>query len=176
MDEQQSPISGTPIYQESSQEKNAKWLWLLIIVIIIGGLIFAFIKGIGPFAQLRGNKEEASPSPTSESSFVASPTPEATTGASVDKASAKIRILNGSGKAGAASSAKDFLEGKGYKVTAVGNATKFDFEKTVLRFKAVFKSFESALSDDMSSKYSVETGDLLEASDSADIEVILGNK
>ncbi len=176
MDEQQSPIAGTPIYQESSQGKNAKWLWLLIILIIIGGLIFAFIKGIGPFAQLRGSKQEASPTPTPESSFVSSPTPEATSGANIDKASAKIRILNGSGKAGAASSVKDFLEGKGYKVTVVGNASKYDFEKTVLRFKSAFKSFESTLSSDMSSKYSVETGDPLEASDSADIEVTLGAK
>lgn len=176
MDEQQSPIAGTPIYQESSQEKNAKWLWLLIILIIIGGLIFAFIKGIGPFAQLKGTKEEASPTPISESSFISSPTPEATPGATIDKASAKIRILNGSGKAGAASSAKDFIEGLGYKVTVVGNATKYDFENTVLRFKSAFNSFEAALTEDMSSKYSVETGEALEATDSADIEVILGSK
>ncbi len=176
MDEQQTPVAGTPIYQESNQGKNAKWLWLLIIIIIIGGLVFAFIRGIGPFGQLRGSKEEASPTPTSDTSFVSSPTPEATAGANIDKASAKVRILNGSGKAGAASSAKDFLEGKGYKVATLGNADKFDFEQTVLRFKVSFKSFEDVLTSDMSSKYSVKSGASLEATDSADIEVILGSK
>lgn len=176
MDEQQTPVAGTPIYQESNQGKNAKWLWLLIIIIIIGGLVFAFIRGIGPFGQLRGGAEEASPTPTSDLSFVSSPSPEATSGANIDKSSAKIRILNGSGKAGAASSAKDFLEGLGYKVASVGNADKYDFEQTVLRFKASFSDFEAALTSDMSSKYSVTSGESLESTDSADIEVILGSK
>jgi hypothetical protein len=176
MDEQQqTPIAGSPIYQES-QEKNAKWLWFLIVLIIIGALVFAFFRGIGPFAQFRlGSEEEASPTPVE---FVQeSPTPEASTAAEIDKSQAKIRVLNGTGKAGTASSVKDLLEGKGYKVAEIGNADNFDFEQTIVRFKESFKNFQEVLFSDLSDKYSVKvSSDDLTATDSADIEVIIGSK
>ena len=177
MDEQQqTPTAGSPIYQET-QEKNAKWLWILIVLIVIGALVFAFFRGIGPFAQLKlgQSEEEASPSPVE---FVLeSPSPEASPGAEIDKSEAKIRVLNGSGKAGTASSVKDLLEGKGYKVAAIGNADNFDFEQTVIRFKESFKNFQEVLLGDLSDNYSVKvSSDDLTATDSADIEVIIGAK
>lgn len=176
MDEQQqTPTAGSPIYQET-QEKNAKWLWLLIALIIIGALIFAFVKGVGPLSKLRpGAVEEASPSPFEFTQN--SPTPETSPAATVDKSQAKIRILNGSGKAGVASSVKDLLESKGYKVVEIGNASNFDFEQTVLRFKESFKNFQEVLFGDLSDKYSVKvSSDNLTATDSADIEVTIGAK
>lgn len=174
MDEQQTPTAGTPIYQESS-EKNAKWLWLLIILIIIGALIFAYVRGIGPLANLKSGEE--SPSPTPKSLVSASPTPEATSEAEVDKSEPAIRILNGSGTAGVASAVKNLLEGKGWTVASVGNADSFDYEQTLLRFKSAFAKFEKVLSQDLSDDYSVITSsDNLEATDSADIEVIVGAK
>jgi hypothetical protein len=175
MDEQQTPIAGTPIYQES-QEKNAKWLWLLIVLIIVGALVFAFFRGIGPFSRFKAEvREEASPTPVVF--FSPSPTPEGTRGAELDKSEPKIRVLNGSGKSGVASSVKDFLEGKGYKVVAIGNAPSYDFENTVLRFKEGFEKFQEVLTGDLEDKYSVTTSsEALEATDSADIEVIAGAK
>ena len=174
MDEQQqTPTAGSPIYQES-QAKNAKWLWFLIVLVIIGALVFAFVRGIGPFSQFqKTSEEEVSPTPF----VLESPTPEATVGASLDKSEPKIRVLNGSGKAGTASSVKDFLESKGYKVASIGNAQNYDFSQTVLRFKEGFKKFEEVLFSDLSDKYSVKVdSDNLEATDSADIEVIAGAK
>ena len=175
MDTQQTPTAGTPIYQESS-EKNAKWLWFLIILIIIGAIVFAYFRGIGPFAKFRGQTEE---SPTPKTTLFSSPSPkaEATPGANLDKSEPKIRILNGSGKAGVASVVKDLLEGKGYKVVVIGNAASFDFERTVLRFKSSFAKFEEVLTRDLSDNYSVTTAaDDLEATDEADIEVVVGAK
>lgn len=176
MDNQQTPTAGTPIYQESG-EKNAKWLWFLIILIIIGAIVFAFVRGIGPFAKFRGGKVEESPSPRS---IFTSPSPgpgESTPGANLNKSEPKIRVLNGSGKSGVANVVKDLLEGKGYTVAAIGNAASFDFERTVLRFKASFKKFEQVLTADLSDNYSVTTSaDDLEATDSADIEVTVGSK
>lgn len=176
MDPQQTPTAGTPIYQES-QEKNAKWLWFLIILIIIGALAFAFARGIGPFAKFRGETAQESPSPRS---IFTSPTPsptEGTGGANLNKSEPKIRVLNGSGTAGVASVVKNLLEGKGYAVSAIGNADSFDFERTVLRFKASFKKFEQVLTADLSDNYSVtSSADELEATDSADIEIIVGSK
>lgn len=173
MDGQQTPIAGSPVFQET-QSKNAKWLWLLIFLIIVGALVFAFVKGIGPFAQFATtSKVEESPTPFS----ISSPTQEASPAVQLDRSEPKIRILNGSGTAGAASSVKDFLETKGYKVTAVGNADNFDFEQTVLRFKSTFRKFEELLFGDLADRYSVRTNpEDLEATDSADIEVTVGAK
>ena len=88
-----------------------------------------------------------------------------------------MRVLNGSGVAGAAAALKDFLEGRGWKVDKIGNADSSDFTNTVIKFKASFANFQDTLFEDLSSDYSVEVSDdNLEATDSADIEVILGSK
>jgi len=179
MDEQNNPPtaspSGAPIYQET-QEKNAKWLWLLIILIIIGALVFAFFRGIGPFSQFRNASQEAEASPTPQD--LLSPSPEASPEVSeIDKSEPQIRVLNGSGIAGVATSFKDFIEGLGYKVASIGNADNYDFAQTEIRFKEDFKDYESIIVSDLSSKYSVEvSSDDLESSDSADIEIIVGAK
>ncbi|HLA03843.1 MAG TPA: hypothetical protein VJ065_01260, partial [Patescibacteria group bacterium] len=72
---------------------------------------------------------------------------------------------------------KDFLESKGWTVEELGNADSYDFTNTVIRLKASFSNFQDTLFEDLSSDYSVEVSDdILEATDSADIEVILGTK
>jgi len=179
MDEQNNPPtaspSGAPIYQET-QEKNAKWLWLLIILIIIGALVFAVFRGIGPFSQFRNASKEAEASPTPQA--ISSPSPQSSPIADeVDRSGPQVRVLNGSGIAGVATSFKDFIEGLGYKVASIGNADNYDFAQTEIRFKEDFKDYESIIVSDLSSKYSVEvSSDDLESSDSADIEIIVGAK
>lgn len=175
----QSPVAGTPIYQDNQEGGNAKWLWVLIALIVVGALGFAFFKGIGPFAKLKGGEavQETSPSPAAIVEEVTSPSPEATTGAKIDKTLAKIRILNGGGKAGAASEAKDFLEARDWVVTTLGNADSYDFSQTIVRVKAKFAKLGAALIEDLSSKYSVQpTTEELEATATADLEVIIGTK
>ena len=175
VDNQQTPTAGTPIYQEST-EKNAKWLWLLIILIIVGALVFAFVRGVGPFSGFKSQGESVK-SPTPQAQVSPSPFSESSPAASVDKSTTAIRVLNGSGKVGIASVVKDFLEGKGWKVTSLGNAANYDFERTVLRFKEGFRKFEDVLIRDLSDNYSVTvSSEMLEATDSADIEVTVGAK
>src|SRR3989344_8428028 len=106
MDEQQTsttPTAGSPIYQES-QGKNAKWLWLLILLIIIVALVFAFVKGIGPFSNISpfAQKEEVLPTPVSI--FSPSPSESSPEASTLNKAEPKVRVLNGSGTPGVASS------------------------------------------------------------------------
>ncbi len=175
MDEQHAQV-GTPIYQQS-QEKNAKWLWLLIFLIVIGALVFAYVKGFGPFSALKQQFSKAEPSPSTSSSFFPSSSPEASSAAELTKSEPKIRVLNGSGKAGAASSMQDVLEENGYKVDSVGNAPDYDFATTVVRFKESFKKYKDLLFEDLSGDYSVSEGDSnITATDSADIEIIVGSK
>lgn len=168
----------SPIYQEAQESKNAKWLWILIALILVGALAFAFFKGIGPFGQFKSDKAVESPTPAAAETVEDTlPSPDPTPEATIDKSKAKVRILNGSGKAGIASSAKDFIESKGYKVASVGNAKDFDFTSTIIKVKQTFKDFQAILVSDLSDKYSTEAGsEFLEASDSADIEVIIGSK
>lgn len=175
MDNHQTPTVGTPIYQEST-EKNAKWLWLLIILIIVGALIFAFVRGVGPFSGFKSEGEPSrSPTPLAQES--PSSFSESSPAASVDKSQPAIRVLNGSGKTGVASVVRDFLEGRGWKVSVLGNAAGFDFERTVLRFKEGAKKFEEVLIKDLADNYSVTVSrEILEATDSADIEVTVGAK
>lgn len=177
MDNQQSPTAGTPIYQESNQGKNAKWLWLLIALIIIAALVFAFIRGIGPFTAFKSG-EEAAASPTPLLSSSPSPTPaESTPGANLDRSEPSIRVLNGNGTSGVASTMKNLLEEKGYIVDSVGNAESFDFESTTLRFKESFQDFEELLVEDLSDDYSVTVSkDVLDEDSTADIEIIVGAK
>lgn len=178
MDEQNTQATTSsaqsPIYQES-QDKNAKWLWLLIILIIIGALVFAFFRGLGPFAKFRGTgSESASPSPQSISSPISNPSPSPAE--EVDKSEPSIRVLNGTGEAGVAASVKDFLENLGWKVTSIGNASQ-NTEDSTITFKEGFEKFEDSLTGDLSEKYSATAADeTLEASDEADIEIVIGAK
>ena len=166
----------TSIYQESSQGKNAKWLWILIILILIGAVAFAIFRGIGPFGRLKlGGGEESVVSPTPFE--FSSPSPEASPAGQIERSEASVRVLNGSGVTGAAAALKDFLEGRGWTVDNIGNAESDDFTNTVIKFKASFANFQDTLFEDLSSDYSVEVSDeSLEATDSADIEVTLGTK
>ncbi|OGE10136.1 hypothetical protein A3A60_00515 [Candidatus Curtissbacteria bacterium RIFCSPLOWO2_01_FULL_42_26] len=181
MDEQTATTNPTtgpaPIYQQS-QEKNAKWLWLLIILIILGAVALAFFKGVGPFGKISPfvKKEVASPTPASVSStdFSASPSPSET---EVDRAKPAVRVLNGSGVAGLAASVKDMLENLGWRVASIGNADSSDYAQTEIRLKDDFASYQEALIKDLSDKYSVKiSSETLDSTDSADIEIIVGSK
>ena len=183
MDEQNStanPTSataGAPLYQQS-QEKNAKWLWLLIILIILGAVAFAFFRGVGPFAKISPfvKKEVATPTPQVFSSPSASLPPSATED-EVDRAKPAVRVLNGSGVAGLAASVKDMLEDLGWRVANIGNADSSDYAQTEVSFKDDFASYQEALVKDLSDKYSVRvSSDTLDSTDSADIEIIIGSK
>lgn len=177
MDEQNQPVSPAPIYQES-QDKNAKWLWLLIFLIIIGAVVFAFFRGIGPFESISPfTKGSASPTPTPSPIAVSSPTTQESPAADLDRSEVSVRVLNGSGVTGKAASVRDFLEELGWTVDSIGNADGSDFESTEVRFKADSSDFADLIVEDLSSDYDASTSsDSLEASDSADIEVIVGTK
>lgn len=53
----------------------------------------------------------------------------------VNRKDYKIKVLNGSGIAGKASDAKDFLKTKGYEEILTGNADTFDYATTVVQVK-----------------------------------------
>ncbi len=176
---QPSAVSGSPIYQES-QEKNAKWLWLLIVLIIIGALVFAFFRGIGPFAAISPFAKQASPTPESspyvESTPIieSSPSPEAS---ALKRGDVTVKVVNGSGTTGKAATVRDFLEGLGWKVSSIGNVENSDYATTEVQFKSDSVEFKDLMISDLSSKYSAGASKVsLESSSSADLVVIVGAK
>ncbi len=183
MDENNNPqpaVQPAPIYQES-QDKNAKWLWLLIFLIIIGAIVFAFFRGIGPFAAISPFATKVSPtpveSPVAASSPIDQPSPSSSPTSSVDKSAVKVRVLNGSGVTGKAATVKDLLETAGWKVASIGNADDSSFKDTEVKTKDKAKDYLEVIIKDLSDKYSaVAAKGSLDSTASADIEVIVGSK
>lgn len=148
---------------------NSKLFWIIIVVFVLLGVMAG---GIGIYLQ---NRSKSSPlaSPTPAVSPLPSPSPEA----QLNRKDLQIQILNGSGVVGAAKKAQDYLEGLGYKVTAVGNANSSDYTTTQISLKDSKKDFLSMLKKDLSGKYDVaETADSLENNSKYDAVVILGTK
>ncbi len=180
MDENNSQpqVQPAPIYQESN-DKNAKWLWLLIFLIIIGALVFAFFRGIGPFAAISPFAVKTSPVPSPSPFVESSPVTESTSSSTptLDKSSVKVKVLNGSGVTGKAATVKTLLESAGWTVGSIGNADNSDYKTTEVKVKDSAKSFLDAIVRDLSDKYSAgPSSNSLEASDSADIVVVVGAK
>ena len=89
------------------------------------------------------------------------------------RSSLKIEVLNGNGIPGTASEATTFLEGKGYKVISTGNADNYNYTKTELRLKKSRENYRELLTKDLSNRYTVISGTVLEESSSADVQVIV---
>ena len=91
------------------------------------------------------------------------------------KKSLSVAVQNGSGVAGAAAKASDFLKGLGYNVTSVGNADKDDYQNTKIQVKKSKVEFLNLLKADLSKNYTIgeATSDLPENS-TEDALIIIG--
>jgi hypothetical protein len=92
----------------------------------------------------------------------------------INKVSYKIRILNGSGKAGFAGSERAFLTSKGYTVISVGNASNFEHTSTVIQTKASKKDIVVYLTKDLKGRYAITVGSNLPESTAYDVLITLG--
>lgn len=128
------------------------WIWWVIIIIvtvIISAIGFKLLDkkldqwlGSGATAtptakivELETPTIYATPTPTASAS--ATPTPEATpTASQINKSSISIRVLNGTSIAGAATKIKTTLEKAGFTVRTVGNATKNNYQETIVYYQA----------------------------------------
>jgi len=116
-------------------------------------------KEATPAAEGTGTTESAKPKETNEE---------------VNKKNFKIRILNGSGKAGTASEAKNFLTSRGYKVVSIGNADNFNYQKTVVRVKESRQSITNPLTKDLKERYAISVSSFLPENESYDVLIIIG--
>ena len=127
--------------------------------------------------------EEISETPEPTKKEALTPSPKPTASDPIDKASGldrsklSIHVLNGSGVAGAAKKASDFLEGLGYNVVDYDNADNTDYAQTVIQISSAQSKFLSLLKKDLSGKYTIgSTADAPPASETADAVVIIGKE
>ncbi|MBI4157744.1 LytR C-terminal domain-containing protein, partial [Candidatus Woesebacteria bacterium] len=79
--------------------------------------------------------------------------------------------------AGVAASAKEYLEGLGYKDVGVGNASSSDFTETEISIKDTKKDYLETLKSDLSKKYAVSAeAETLSSSSEFDTTVTIGSK
>ncbi len=123
-------------------------------------------------------EETPTTAPTSEPSQT--PTPKVTSApvdstSGLDRSDLSITVQNGSGEAGVAGTAKDFLTGLGYVVSSTANADNYDYVNVAIKIKKSSQQFLSLLKKDLNTKYTVgDTSTDLEDSNSSDALVIIG--
>jgi hypothetical protein len=84
-------------------------------------------------------------------------------------------IENGSGQAGVASKASDYLTGLGYNVSSTGNADNFNYTNVTIQVKSGQSDFLPLLTKDLGVNYTIgNTSSDLPDSASEDALVIIG--
>lgn len=157
-----------PVPAESKAGGN-KLFWIIIAVFAVLGVAAG---GIGIYLQNRSK-----PTPLASPAPEVSPLPSSSPEVQLNRKDLQIQVLNGSGVVGAAKKAQDYLEGLGYKVAAVGNASSSDYTTTQISLKDSKKDYLSILKKDLLGKYDVaNTADSLEDNSKYDAVIILGTK
>jgi len=161
------------IHSKSSKKILIIWGALVcgVALAISLGLIF-----YNPGAKTNGKSalglSGPTPVPTTAPEPTATPTP-----AKLAKDTLTIQVLNGGGKAGAASKMKEVLEKSGYSVKDTGNADEYTYKETEIHVTARASANLEELKSDLSGDYTIGTtsADLPDPSD-YDIQVIVGKE
>ncbi len=157
-------------FVNSKPKSSPKWHLLILILIglaVIGGTVYLLKNQFGD-----SGSSEASPSP-SISVFVSSPSPSPTA-EPLDRSKFKVRVLNGTTKAGLAASVSGKLKDLGYQTDKTGNAPKQDYKSTEIKVKTSATGLGEQLIKDLSSDFTASVSGQLKDTDAADAEVILG--
>lgn len=160
---------------EQKEEKGGGRGWLWLVVGILVGLVLG--GGLGWWmANKKPAATEVTPTPAAQVEETPAPTPEESDEL-VDRAILKVQVLNGSGKAGVAATAADFLAELGYENVDTGNADADTYTETEIMVKEEFTAFLGTISDDLSGQYQVasEAGELSSDSD-YDVVIIIGQE
>ena len=169
----------------SRPRKRNNLVIIIIVVVILAALGFLAYKRSQSKSKTNVTvtesptqepTQEPTKEPTPEASGSATPTKKPTSGVVSSAKDLTIEVLNGSGKEGAASGVKDYLDGKGYKNLTTGNADNFNYEGITVRIKSSQKKYLEAIESDLKSKYTLSasgSGTLAESA-KVDASVIVG--
>jgi len=162
------------IFPKSSfdnHDKSSRWLlWATIILVtlataVVGAVVVMHKSTSQPVKEVL--IEKPFPTPTTEPS----PAP------AVSRSDVKVQVLNGSGIAGKAATAKTYLESLGYVNVKIGNASSTDYEITEISIKKSKARYTDLIVKDVSGEYTLaEEIGILEEDDTYDIVIILGTE
>lgn len=154
------------------EKKKSHWLLYLIgVLIIIGALGYMIYDFMNLGHSSLFSKVTPTPTPSMAPTVAPTATPPP---ANLDKSKLDIKVLNGSGTAGAASKMKDTLEKLGYTVTSTGNADNYNYAQTEIHVSSDQKQYLDTLKKDLSSDYTISTADTNYSGTGA--EVIVGKQ
>jgi len=161
------------VRSDKTQKPSNVILWILIpgvflLGAVLGGIVF-YQKGVS-------NKSNATTAPMETNSIVASPSPTPAATTTVDLSKFPVSILNGSGIAGEAGKVKAILEAAGFTVSSTGNASAYNFTKTVIKVKAdVDAQFVTKLSDTLSKTYLLDKNATLPTTSKDEVQIVVGS-
>ena len=165
-------IEPEKVPEPSPQKPPSIALWIIIpgfflLGALLGGIFF-YQKGIS-------SGTTPTPAPIETPALSETTTPSPTAEPNLGKYT--IKILNGSGISGEAGKVKSLLEKAGFKVSSAGNASSFDYTKTVIQAKEdVDKDFLLTLSRALSETYGVDSKtQSLSASSTDQVVVLVGS-
>lgn len=148
------------------------FLLVLVLLGLVGGGIYVYRR-----AMTRRGVVEATPTPEVYFKETQEATPTPTPEEELNRADLKIEVLNGSGVAGLAGKAAEYLEGLGYEDIKTGNADNYDYEQTEIAIKEDKQNYLSMIRKDLEDKYppAEEVGTLEDDSD-FDVVITLGQE
>ncbi|KKR91004.1 MAG: hypothetical protein UU42_C0025G0001 [Candidatus Woesebacteria bacterium GW2011_GWA1_41_13b] len=162
-----APVAAPVVTSSEPAKKEGSW-WMLLVAFILGLVVGAVTMYLIK-AQSSKLKTQSETTVVSET-----PAPSAIPVSEVKRADLKVQVLNGSGVAGAAAKAKEFLEGLGYVDVAAGNADG-DFAETEIEIKDDKKSALEMLKKDLETDYTLsDTIGVLDESSDYDVVITLG--
>lgn len=164
--------SGVGISHQGVSRLPKKKLTFLVIGIL--GIMGTAVAFRGQLLQQSKNLTQGG-NPVVEEA-IPTPLPTPTPTPSLDRSQFKLRVLNGTTKAGAAKGLADELEILGWEVDKTGNASTQAVQQTYIRGKKGLESTIEGLTKDLSSKYQATLSGELKESDTADLEVVIGKE
>ena len=176
------PVEKKPENEEKKQiidnkpSLNFNIFWIILPGIMLLGLlmggIVAYYSGLN---KLKSSEEATTKNTTPQPTITAESSPSASPAAKIDLTKYKIKILNGSGIKGEAGKVQALLEKAGFTIESTGNASKYDYTKTIIQAKeGVDKTFLGQLEKDLSTIYKLDKSTVLKDSETSSIIVIVG--
>ncbi len=180
------------VFNPSRPQKSLPKRTIVLIAVIVLILIsVVFIKlssskkqSVPSSATPSQSSVSFSPMPTISSSPSSSESPSPTSVPSVnpvdkttglDRSKLSVVVENGSGGAGAAGKAADYLKGLGYNIISTANADSFSYSNVVIQIKEAKSDYLDLLKKDLGFNYTVgSTSADLSSGASEDALVIIG--
>lgn len=147
-----------------------KEIIIFVASFIVSFILFMFVsKTRFSLPQINFFKKDVVVKPT-----ITATTPTPTPTPSFVKEELKVKVLNGSGTPGKATTVKDILKNKGYQDIVTGNADNFDFTTSELQVKKSKTEATMMIQKDLVDYVSSFKTSVLASSESADVILTIG--